>query len=70
MKVTIYWDLRNVDLKDIPRIKKKIREKFNIPEYTTVNGETSCSIKDEDMELLRETERRGYIQIRNKKNHE
>lgn len=66
MKVTIYWDFRNVDLKDIPRIKKKIRDKFNIPEYTTVNGETSCNIKDEDMELLKETERRGYIQIRNK----
>lgn len=66
MKVTIYWDFRNVDLKDISRIKKKIRDKFNIPEYTTVNGETPCDIKDEDMGLLRETERRGYVQIRNK----
>lgn len=66
MKVTIYWDFRNVDLKDIPRIKKKIRDKFNIPEYTTVNGETSCNIKDEDMELLRECAKRGFIQIRNK----
>ena len=34
----------------------------------TVNGETptAVDISDEDMELLRETERRGYIQIRNK----
>nr|DAN43075.1 MAG TPA: hypothetical protein [Caudoviricetes sp.] len=67
MKVTIYWDFRNVDLKDIPRIKKKIRDKFNIPDYTTVNGETPCNIRDEDMELLRECENRGFIQIRIKK---
>ena len=67
MKVTIYWDFRNVYLKDIPRIKKKIRDKFNIPDYTTVNGETPCNIRDEDMELLRECENRGFIQIRIKK---
>ena len=28
--------------------------------------ETPCNIKEEDMELLRETEKRGFIQIRNK----
>ena len=67
MRVTIYWETRHLDPKDIPRIKKRIRDKFNIPDYTTVNGETPCDIKDEDMELLREPERRGYIQIRNKK---
>lgn len=54
MKVTIYWDTKHLDPKDIPRIKKKIRDRFNIPDYTTVNGETPCNIKDEDMELLRE----------------
>lgn len=58
MRVTIYWETRHLDPKDIPRIKKRIRDKFNIPDYTTVNGETPCDIKDEDMELLRETERR------------
>ena len=63
MKVTIYWKTKHLDPKDIPRIKKKIRDKFNIPDYTT---ETPCDIKEEDMELLRETEKRGFIQIRNK----
>ena len=67
MKVTIYWDFRNVDLKDIPRIKKKIRDKFNIPDYTTVNGETPCNIRYDYMELLLECENRGFIQIRIKK---
>lgn len=44
----------------------RIQARFGIPRCTTVNGETcgSVPIKDEDMDLLRETERRGYIQIR------
>lgn len=70
MRVTIYWETRHLDPKDIPRIKKRIkkriRDKFNIPDYTTVNGETPRDIKDEDMELLRECAKRGFIQIRNK----
>lgn len=49
MRVTIYWETRHLDPKDIPRIKKRIRDKFHIPDYTTVNGETPCDIKDEDM---------------------
>lgn len=49
MKVTIYWDTKHLDPKDAPRIIKKIRDRFNIPDYTTVNGETPCNIKDEDM---------------------
>lgn len=66
MQVTIYWNTRHLDSKDVPRIKKKIRDRFGIPNYTTVNGETPCEIRDEDMELLRECEKRGFIQIRNK----
>lgn len=66
MRVTIYWETRHLDPKDIPRIKKRIMDKFHIPDYTTVNGETPCDIKDEDMELLRECAKRGFIQIRNK----
>lgn len=61
MKVTIYWNTKHIDPKQIPEIKKRIRDRFNIPDYTTVNGETVCNIRDEDMELLRETEKRGYI---------
>ena len=33
----------------------------------SVNHETPCDIRDEDMELLRECEKRGFIQIRNKR---
>ena len=47
---------------------RKIQQRFGLPECVTVNGETCqpCDIKAEDIELLRETERRGYIQIRTK----
>lgn len=44
----------------------KIEKRFGIPNCVTVNG-TTChevEIKDEDWELLKETERRGYISIR------
>lgn len=65
-KVTIYWNTKHLASEDVPVIKRRIRERFNIPNYTTINGETTAEIRDEDMELLRETERRGFIQIRNK----
>lgn len=60
MKITIYWGIRSSD------IIKRIRQKFNIPSYTSINHETECEINDEDINLLRETEKRGFIQIRNK----
>ena len=58
----IYYNTTNWD------IIRKIQAKFNLPSCVTVNGETCqpCEVTAEDMELLRETERRGYIQIRNK----
>lgn len=65
-KVTIYWNTRHIKSEDIPEVKRRIQERFNIPNYLTVNGETDFYISDEDMELLRETEKRGFIQIRNK----
>lgn len=58
MNVTIYWKTKD------EAIIKRIRERFGIREYTSVNGETPAQIKDEDIELLRETERRGFIQLR------
>lgn len=61
MNLTVYWKT-----KDREAIRK-IRERFGIPDYTTINGETPCDIKDEDLPLLQETARRGFIQIRNKK---
>lgn len=60
MRITVYWVTRN------PDVIGRIRKKFNIPSYTSVNYETECEIKDEDLPLLQETERRGFIQIRNK----
>ena len=49
-------------------IIRKIQERFKLPKCVTVNGETCqpCDVAAEDMELLRETERRGFIQIREK----
>lgn len=49
-------------------IIRKIQAQFHLPECVTVNGETCqpCEVPAEQMELLRETERRGYIQIRQK----
>ena len=58
MKVTIYWVTKDSD--KIARI----RERFGIGTYRSVNGETPAEIREEDMELLREIERRGFIQIR------
>ena len=54
MKVTIYWVTKDSD--KIARI----RERFGIGTYRSVNGETPAEIREEDMELLRETERRGF----------
>lgn len=60
MNVTICWVTK--DRESI----EKIRKKFGISSYMSINRETPCDIKEEDMELLRETEKRGFIQIRNK----
>lgn len=60
MNITICWITK--DRESI----EKIRKKFGISSYMSVNRETPCDIKEEDMELLKETEKRGFIQIRNK----
>ena len=48
---------------------RKIQARFGLPSCVTVNGETcqAVEIADRDWELLKETERRGFIQIRIKK---
>lgn len=58
-KVVIYYDCSWEDI-------AKIRERFGIKCGVTINGETCVpvEIKDEDWEILQETVRRGYIQIR------
>lgn len=60
MKRIIYWVT-----KDTESIRR-IREKFNLSSYISVNGETPADIRKEDIPLLKETEKRGFIQIRNK----
>ena len=58
-KVVIYFDCSWEDI-------HRIQERFKIPAGVTINGETCqpVEIADEDWELLKETERRRYIQIR------
>lgn len=60
MKITIYW--RTTNQEDI----KRIREKFNLPNYTSINGETPCEVSDSDLPILLEVEKRGFIQLRKK----
>lgn len=63
MRLTICWT-RKGRVKDC---YDSIREKIGLPDYMTVNHETPCDIRPEDMELLRECERRGFLMIRLKK---
>ena len=57
MKTVVYW---------ITKDAEKISDKFNLPTYTSLNGETLADVNESDMDLLRECEKRGLIQIRNK----
>jgi len=59
MRCYIYYNCRWEDI-------RRIEERFGIQHCVTVNGETCkpVEIRDEDVELLKETQRRGYIQIR------
>ena len=47
---------------------RRIMEKFNIPNQMTVNRVTLFEVKEEDVEQLREVEKRGFIQIINYEN--
>lgn len=60
MKTVIYWVTNDC------KIISRIRDRFNLSSYVSINGETPCEIREEDLSLLKEVERRGFIQIRNK----
>ena len=60
MKLTIYWKTKDKECIE------RIRELFSLPPYMTINGETQADIKDEDMEILKETASKGFIEIRHK----
>ena len=44
---------------------RRIQKRFNVPQGITLNKRTCnpVDIPDDDWELLKETERRGYIRI-------
>lgn len=58
MTFTIYWKTKD------PELISRIRKTFNLPLGVTVNGETPCNIKEEDIKLLKEEEKYGFIQLR------
>ena len=58
-QLTIYWPPTTSK-----ELESKIRERFGITGGTTINGETPAIINDEDIELLEETARRGFISLR------
>lgn len=60
MELTIYWITRN------PKTINDIRVRFGIQPYMSINRETPCIIKTEDLHLLEETAKLGFIQIRKK----
>lgn len=62
MKLTICWMAKGRQ----KRFYNDICRKFGISRYMSINHETPCEIKEEDLLLLRECEKRGFIQIRNK----
>lgn len=60
-RVAVYWVTKD------PSVVARIRDRFGIPRYTNIAGESPAEVSDEDMPLLLETERRGHIAVRRKK---
>lgn len=58
-KFVVYWTCSH-------NARRKIQDRFSLSEYTSVNGETKCYIRDTDMELFKETAKRGFFKIRSK----
>ncbi len=57
-KLTIYWATGD------RQAQAAIRKRFGITAGTTINGESPAEIRDEDIPILEETARRGYIRLR------
>lgn len=60
MKITICWTAKGRQ----KRYHYDICKKFRLSDYMSVNHETPCDIKEGDFPLLRECEKRGFLQIR------
>lgn len=61
IEVCMYFKVSNYE------VTRRIKQRFGITEGITVNGECYTSIKQEDWEVFKETERRGFFKLRNKK---
>lgn len=59
-EITIYWVTRDSGLID------RIRKRFGISAGITINGETVVEVDEMQLNELREYERQGLIQLRNK----
>lgn len=60
MRVTIYWRTKDGGLID------RIRKLFGISAGITINGETATEIDNHKMDELKEYEKQGFINLRNK----
>ena len=60
MRVTIYWRTKDGGLID------RIRKRFGISAGITINGEAVAEVDEKQLDELREYERQGFIQLRNK----
>lgn len=60
MKVTIYWATKDGGLID------RIRNRFGISAGITINGETVAEVDEKQLNELKEYERQGFINLRNK----
>ena len=57
IKLVVCWSTKDEET------IRRIRQRFCMPKYTTINGWTPAEILEEDMPLLEETARRGFISI-------
>lgn len=60
MRVTIYWKTKDAGLID------RIRKQFGISQGMTVNGENEVEVDDKGLQVLKDYEKQGLIQLRNK----
>ena len=58
MKVVIYWQKKST-----AHHRRRIRDRFRLPEGMTINGETPADVRPEELQTLEEM---GYIKLRNK----
>lgn len=58
MKVTIYWNTKDSG------IIHRIRQRYDISQGMTVNGETDVEVNEQQLDELREVEKRGFIKLR------